>query len=94
MSAKFNSSGNDEKNNDIAKIKMNLNTFNVDGQKSFLKFCKQASEVNFQNINLQITNGSSKFGKSMLCVSNNNVLCSANNLKETKSYVYLFLNFL
>ena len=71
MSAKINSSENDANENKTAKIQETFSIFNVDEHKHFLKFCKQTSEVNFKSKNLQTSNGSNKFGKSVLCVSNN-----------------------
>ena len=71
MFAKFNSSKNGEKINKIAKNQGNLSIFNVDEDKSFLTFCKQISEVNFQSKNKKISEDSTKLGKSVLCVSKN-----------------------
>ena len=71
MSAKINSSEIDVNKNKTANIQENFSIFNVDERKSFPKFCKQTSEVNFQSKNLQISGGSNKFGKSVFCLSNN-----------------------
>ena len=65
MSAKINSSEIDVNKNKTATIRENFSFYNVDEPKSFLKFCKQTSEVNFQSKNLQISDGSNKFGKSV-----------------------------
>ena len=71
MSAEINSNGNDMNKNKTANIQKKLSITNVDEHKNFLSFCKQTSEVNFQSKNLQISDGSNKFGKSVLCLSNN-----------------------
>ena len=71
MCAKLNSSENGVKKNKIAKNQESLNIFNVDEDKSFLTFCKQISEVNFQSRNIKISEYSTKLGKSVLCVSKN-----------------------
>ena len=71
MSAKISSSENDANKNKTANIQETFSIFNVDEHKSFLKFCKQISEVNFQSKVLKISDGSNKFGKSVFCVSNN-----------------------
>ena len=71
MSAKINSSEIDVNKNKTATIRESCSIYNVDEPKSFQKFCKQTSEVNFQSRNLQISDGSNKFGKSVLCLSNN-----------------------
>ena len=63
MCAKFNSSENGVKKNKIATNQEDLNIFNVDEDKSFLKFCKQISKVNFKRKNLQIFEVSKKLGK-------------------------------
>ena len=63
MCAKFNSSENGVKKNKIATNQEGLNIFNVDEDKSFLKFCKQISKVNFKRKNLQIFEVSKKLGK-------------------------------
>lgn len=62
MSAKTNSCENDVK-------KMCI--FNDDENKSFPKICKNNSEIDFQSNNFQVSDGSNKSGKSMLCVSKN-----------------------
>ena len=72
MSAKNTSSENEVKKNKIAKIKENLSIFKVNEGKSFLKFCKQLSELSFKNRNLQFSEGSNKLGKSIICISNYN----------------------
>ena len=72
MFAKSNSSENEVKKNKFAKMKENLSIFKVNEGKSFLKFCKQISELNFKNKNSQFSEGSNKLGKSMLCISNYN----------------------
>ena len=71
MCEKLNSSENSVKKNKIAKNQRNLNIFNVDEDKSFLTFCKQISEVNFQSKNKKFSEDSTKLGKSVLCVSKN-----------------------
>ena len=71
MCEKLNSSENSVKKNKIAKNQRNLNIFNVDEDKSFLTFCKQISEVNFKSKNKEISEDSTKLGKSVLCVSKN-----------------------
>ena len=63
MCAKLNSSENGVKKNKIAKNQESLSIFNVEEDKSFLKFCKQISEVNFISKNLQIFEASKKLGK-------------------------------
>ena len=63
MCAKLNSSENGLKKNKIAKNQESLSIFNVDEEKSFLKFCKQISEVSFKRKNLQIFEASKKLGK-------------------------------
>ena len=68
MSAEISSSRDDVKISKIAKIEENLNFFNVDDPKSFLYFCKQTSEVNFQSKNFQISSGINKLGKLMLYI--------------------------
>ena len=55
----------------FAKIEKNLNTFNEDEHISFLNFCKQISEANFQSKSLQTFYGSNKLGKSMLFENKN-----------------------
>ena len=62
MSAKNTSSENEVKKNKIAKIKENLSIFKVNEGKSFLKFCKQTSEISFKNRNVQFSKGSIKLG--------------------------------
>ena len=69
MSAKISSSGSDVKNSKIAKVDENLKLFSINEHKSFMKFCKQVSEVNFQSKNLQTSDGSNKLGRSNLCLS-------------------------
>ena len=63
MFAKLNSSENCVKININAKNQERLSIFNVDGDKSFPKFCMQISEVIFQSKNFQISKASKKFGK-------------------------------
>ena len=63
MPAKFNSSKNGVKINKIAKNRENLSIFNVDEDKSFPKFCREISSVNFLSKNLQISEDSKKLGK-------------------------------
>ena len=63
MFAKFKSSIKGVKINKIAKNQESLSIFNVDEDKSFLKFCMQISEVNFKRKNLQITEASKNLGK-------------------------------
>ena len=63
MFAKFHSSKNGVKINEVAKNQQSLSIFNVDEDKSFLKFCKQISEVNFKSKNLQISEASKNLGK-------------------------------
>ena len=63
MSAKINSSEIDVNKNKTATIRENFSIYNVDERKSFQKFCKETSGVNFQSRNLQISDGSYKFGK-------------------------------
>ena len=70
MSAKSISSENEVKKNKIAKIKENLSIFMLNESKSFLKFCKQISELSFESRNVQFSEGYNKLGKSMLCVKN------------------------
>ena len=70
MSAKISSSKHDVNINKTASIQETISIFNVDERKSFLKFCKQSSEVVFRSKNSQISDGSIKSGKSMLCVNN------------------------
>ena len=70
MSAKISSSKSYVNKNKSASIQETFRKFNVDKRKSFLKFCKQSSEVVFHSKNSQISDGSIKFGKSMLCVNN------------------------
>ena len=65
MSAKFHSSENDVNKNKTANMQENFNMFILDERKSFPKFCKQASEVDFQSKNFQIYDSSNKFGKSV-----------------------------
>ena len=48
MFANFNSSKNGVKMNKIAKNQEILSVFNVDEDKSFLKFCKHISENKFK----------------------------------------------
>ena len=71
MIAKLNSCKIDVKINKVAKNQESLSIFNGDEDKSFLEFCKQISEVNFQSKNKQISEDSTKLGKSVLCVSKN-----------------------
>ena len=71
MSAKINSSEIDVNKNKTANIQENFSIFNVDERKSFPKFCKQTSEVNFQSKNRQIYDCTNKFGKSVFFLSNN-----------------------
>ena len=66
MSAKISSIQKDVIKTKFAKIEKNSNIFNEDEHISFLNFCKQISEANFQNKSLQTSNGSNKLGKSML----------------------------
>ena len=63
MFSKFNSSENGVKLNKIAKIQESFSNFNVDENKTFLKICKQISELNFQRKALQISDASNKLGK-------------------------------
>ena len=63
MFANFNSSKNGVKMNKIAKNQEILSVFNVDEDKSFLKFCKHISEINFKKKNLQTSEASKKLGK-------------------------------
>ena len=70
MCAKLNSSENGVKKNKIAKNQESMSTFNVEEDKSFLKFCKQISEVNFKSKNLQISEASKNLGKWYLSVNN------------------------
>ena len=72
MCAKFNSSENGVKTNKIAKNQGNLSIFNVDEDKSFPKFCKQISEVNFKSNCLQISEASKKLGKRYFSVNKRN----------------------
>ena len=69
MPAKSSSSENEVKKNKIAKTKENLSIFKVNEGKSFLKSCKQISELSFKNRNLKFSEGFNKLGKSMLCIS-------------------------
>ena len=71
MSEKISLSRNDVTNSQVPNFEGNLNEFNVDEHRSYLKFCKQNSEVNFQSKNLQTFNSSNKMGKSMLSINNN-----------------------
>ena len=71
MSKKISLSINDVMNSQVAKTEETLNEFNDDKNRSYLKLCKQNSEVNFQSKKLQIFNCSNKMGKSMFFVSNN-----------------------
>ena len=70
MPAKSSSSENEVKKNKIAKTKENLSLFKVNEGKSFLKSCKQISELSFKSRNVQFSEGYNKLGKSMLCVKN------------------------
>ena len=70
MFAKFNSSKNGVKINEVAENQQSLSIFNVDEDKIFLKFCKQISEVNFKSKNLQISEASKNLGKWYLSVNN------------------------
>ena len=70
MSAKISSSKSDVNKNKTASIPKTFSIFNVDERKSFPKFCKQSSEVVFRSKISQISDGSIKFCKSMLCVNN------------------------
>ena len=63
MFAKLNSSENRVKINKIAKNQESLSIFNVDEDKSFLKFCMQISEVNFKRKNLQFSETSKNLSK-------------------------------
>ena len=71
MSEKISLSKNYVKNSQVAKIKETLNEFKDDENRSYLKLCKENSEVNFQSKKLQIFNSSNEMGKSILCISNN-----------------------
>ena len=71
MSEKISLNRNDVINSKVAKIEGTLNEFNFDENRSYLKLCKQNSEVSLQSKNLQIFNCSNKMGKSMLLISNN-----------------------
>ena len=70
MFAKFNLIENGVRIIKVAKNQESLSIFNVDENKSFLKFCKQISEVNFKSKNLQISEASKKLGKWYLSVNN------------------------
>ena len=74
MFAKFNSSKNGVKINKIAKNQESLSILNDDDDKSFTKFCKQISEVNFQSKFLQISEACKKLGKLYLSVNQRRVL--------------------
>ena len=63
MCAKLNSSENGVKKNKIAKHQESLSIFNFEEDKSFLKLCKQISEVNFKRKKLQISEASKNLGK-------------------------------
>ena len=63
MFAKFNSSRYGVKLYKTAKNQESLSILNVEEDKSFLKFCKQISEVNFKSKNLQISEASKNLGK-------------------------------
>ena len=63
MIAKFNLNKNCVKINKIHKNQESLSIFNVDEDKSFLKFCMQISEVNFKRKNLQISETSKNLSK-------------------------------
>ena len=69
MSEKISLSIYNVMNSQAAKIDGTFNKFNFDEHKSYLKLCKQNSEVNFKNKKLKIFNSSKKMGKSMLLVS-------------------------
>ena len=94
MFANFNSSKNGVKMNKIAKNQEILSVFNVDEDKSFLTFCKQISEVNFQSKNKRISEDSTKLGKSVLCVSKNIKYVNYVLLKRDNEHVYTILNFI
>ena len=70
MSKKISLSRSDVMNSKVAKIERTLYKFNFNKHRSYLKLCKQNSELNFQNKNLQVYDSSNKMGKSMLCDSN------------------------
>ena len=69
MSKKISISRNDVMNSQDAKIEEILNEFSVDEHRSYLKLCKQNSEVYFRCKNLQILDSFNKMGKSMVYVS-------------------------
>ena len=69
MSEKISLSINDVMNSQ--HFEKTLNDFNVDELRSYLKLCKQNSEVNFISKNLKTSDSCNTMGKSMLFVSNN-----------------------
>ena len=94
MSEKISLSKNDVKNSQVAKIKETLNEFKDDENRSYLKLCKENSEVNFQSKNLQIFNSSNKMGKSILYIRNNTFYSHNLNYqhKRNDSIVFLIMN--